>query len=102
MMTREQAVRQAKELFDGGEIIEAGWVSMMLSRAPAGAPPDIVENLRAVFFLGAKYMLEAMVLTQVSSVSEETLTKFVDNLRVEIEKFEVAETLKRRDSDTAH
>lgn len=101
-MTREQAVRQAKEHFDNGDIIEAGWVSMMLARAPASTPTDIVENMRAVFFLGAKYMLEAMVLTQCSAVSDETLTKFVDNIRVELERFEAAQTMKRKGNDTEH
>jgi len=93
MMTDDEVAKLSKALIKEGKVIEVGWVSTMLVSAPEDTPAHIIASMRASFFSGAKYMLDAMVIAQDPRVSDGTVDKLVADLKKELQEFEGAMAL---------
>jgi len=102
MMTREQAAKTAEDLLRAGNIIEAGWVLMLLARAPDGTPQHIINSMKMAFFLGARHMLEALVMSHEQNLSDATMQRVVDDLGKELDAFEAKTFLRSAATGTPH
>jgi hypothetical protein len=85
MLTEEEAQARAHNCARDGNLIEAGWILMVLSGMPDGLPEQDLTPLRAAFFAGAKHMLAVMSGAQRRDNLD--TQKVANDLRAELARF---------------
>jgi hypothetical protein len=84
-MTTKEAKALAKELIGQKKFIEAGFVLTMLHKAPADTPKWAVDDIRHVFFIGARYMFDLLHMPLTGG--DRAVGDLLDNLLAEFKKF---------------
>jgi len=83
-MTEDDAKHRAVELIGDGNMIEAGFILILLRHAPADVPADEVAAYRRAFFCGARYMFD---LLHMPVAGDDAVGDMLDKLLAELTKF---------------
>ena len=84
MLTEQEADERAMRLAKDGKLIEAAWVKLVLRGAPPSIDPSTLSFMEVAFFRGAKHMLTLMVTAQRKGLSNEEMTRMVNDVGREL------------------
>ena len=77
--------KQAELLLGRLDLVEAGFLTLIMKGAPPDTPQPLVSMLRSSFFYGAKHMLETMLLAQ--ELDDDDLLAIADKVQTEFGSF---------------